>query len=180
MQNIGQISALIAAFGAIALVGVYAVIAGVPPTPPGRRLRQVVFSLLPEGDAVAGVVYDLGSGWGGLALGLARRHPGHAVRGVELSPLPWLASRVRAAVARAPGLSFQRGDFFKMPLGNAGLVVCYLFPAKMVRLEEKLARELAPGTPVLSLVFAFPTWTPARVLDAGDLYHSKVYLYRVP
>ena len=175
-----RFAALALALGAIAAVLLYTVIAGVPPTPPGRRLRRALFSLLPADGEIDGVIYDLGAGWGGLALGLAARYRGFAVRGVELSPLPWLAARLRAMVVRPENLAFQRGDFFKYPLGDAGLVVCYLFPAEMARLEEKLACELAPGTPVLSLVFAFPTWKAERVVDVGDLYHSRVYLYRAP
>ena len=37
-----------------------------------------------------GTVYDLGSGWGGMAFALARRYPGCRVTGFEVPPLPWV------------------------------------------------------------------------------------------
>jgi hypothetical protein len=45
-------------------------------------------------------IIDIGSGLGGLVLDLARRRPDCEVSGIELAPLPWLASRLRALAWR--------------------------------------------------------------------------------
>ena len=174
---IGQVAGLALALMAVLLVLVYTLWTGVPPTPSGPGLRAALFRCLP--DAAAGPVYELGSGWGGIALGLVARYPGVAVRAFELSPLPFAVSRLRRWMAGANDLLIGRSDLFHQPLNDAALVICYLFPGKMVRLREKLSRELAPGTLVFSLVFAIPGWTPVRVETARDLYRSKVYVYRV-
>ena len=48
-------------------------------------------------------IVDIGSGLGGLVLDLARAPPRlRRSSGIELAPLPWLASRLRAQLARQP------------------------------------------------------------------------------
>jgi len=56
------------------------------------------------------VIVDLGSGWGTLVVGLARAFPGASVQGLEMSPFPFLVSRLRTRglsnVALRWGISF--------------------------------------------------------------------------
>ncbi|RZA34866.1 MAG: class I SAM-dependent methyltransferase, partial [Lysobacteraceae bacterium] len=66
----------------------------VPYYPSSRRVWEAVAGLLPDRRPVR--VIDIGSGLGGLVLDLARRGPGIEATGIELAPLPWLASRLRA------------------------------------------------------------------------------------
>jgi tRNA1(Val) A37 N6-methylase TrmN6 len=55
-------------------------------------------------------IADIGSGLGGLVLDLARRRPDAQVDGIELAPLPWLVSRLRAKLSGSRA-RFLRGDY---------------------------------------------------------------------
>lgn len=156
----------------------YALRTGVPPMPTGPGTRRVMLRLLPA--AIDGTIYDLGSGWGGLARALARRYPDTPVVGIELSPLPWLFAAAMLRLRPLPNLRFRRADFLSAPLADAGAVAFYLMPAPVRQLTPKLEAELRPGTPVVSNGFAVPGWAPqATVLD-GDTGPSPVYRYAAP
>lgn len=158
-----------------ALILVYAVRTGVPPMPTGPTVRRAMFDFLP--DRVDGVVYDLGSGWGGMAVALAERYPDNRVIGIELSPLPWLWSRLRLGLQPRPNLTFKRADFLKQPLGDAGALTCYLMIGAMTPLAAKLARELKPGAVIVSNAFALRGWEPEKVAIVRDAGSAWVYRY---
>ena len=172
-----EIVTLIAALAVIALVFVYTLIIGNPPTPTSPRVRARLMAVLPP--LGSGSVFELGSGWGTLAFPLARRFPERPVIAVERAPVPWLASRLRLALAGPPNLKIERGDFLARPLDGAALVVCYLHAPAMARLKTKLEAELTPGCWVLSHTFRMAGWEPVRTEGAGDLYRTPVYLYRM-
>ena len=156
----------------------YSVRTGISPVPTTPRVAETLLAMAPE--IPPGTVYELGSGWGNLALALARRFPDRPVVAYELSPLPWLVSRLWLRLFPQPNLTLRRADFFKARLDQAALVVCYLYPGAMGRLAPKLERELAAGALVLSSCFAVPGWLPEASRRAGDQYGTKVFLYRMP
>lgn len=125
-------------------------------------------------------IYDLGSGGGTFALAIARRFPLCPVIGIENSPLPYYFSRLIQFLSGKSNLQFQRKDFFEVSLREADAIVCYLFSGAMQKLKSKLEQELQPGTIVISSTFAIPGWKPESAIDSKDLYHSKIYVYRVP
>jgi len=128
---------------------------------------------------ISGPVYELGSGWGGLAWVLAGRYPAAPVRGFEISLLPWAYSAVRLSFGGPQNLSFRLKDFNKADLSDAALVVCYLPGPAMDNLKPKLEAELKPGALVLSNTFALRGWEPIDVRTAPDVHASRVYLYEV-
>jgi len=67
---------------------------------------------------------------------------------------------------------------FNISLKTAEGVVCYLYPGAMQRLKEKFERELQPGAFVITNSFAIPDWVPEKVIEVGDLWRSKIFLYR--
>lgn len=160
-----------------ALILVYTLIVGISPMPTSPTVKAEMLAALPEN--LEGTVFELGSGWGTLAFPLAKRFPRCRVEAIELSPLPWLFSRLRHILDPLPNLVLHRGDFHKAPLGEAALVVCYIHPGGMEKLKPKLEAELLPGALVLCNTFAVPGWNPSSERVARDMYNSKVYLYRV-
>jgi hypothetical protein len=158
------------------LVLVYTLITGISPLPTMPRAKSAMLNLLPA--ELDGTIFELGSGWGTLAFPLARRYPRCRVVAYERSPLPWLVSRLCQGVWRLPNLTLIRGDFHGAGLGDAALVVCYLFPGGMRKLEPKLAEELSPGALVVSNFFRLPGWQPIDEHAIGDLHDSRIYLYR--
>jgi trans-aconitate methyltransferase len=138
---------------------------GVPPVPSSASERQDVCALLgalPKG----AMIYELGCGWGGLVRALAQRFPETRIVGVELSPLPLLIARVFAP----KNARIVRGDFLRMDLREADAVVCYLMFAPMKPLAEKFARELRPGTRVVSLAFWMREQKPVETRGNAALY----------
>ncbi|CAN7311920.1 class I SAM-dependent methyltransferase [Massilia sp. LjRoot122] len=123
----------------------------VPYYPSNRRVWEAVAALLPNKDPVR--VIDIGSGLGGLVLDLAQRRPGIEATGIELAPLPWLVSRLRARLGGSRA-RFIRGDYERLDFAGYDLVFAYLSPAAMGALWRKAAREMRPGSLLLSYEFA--------------------------
>jgi SAM-dependent methyltransferase len=125
-------------------------------------------------------VVDLGSGFGTLVLAVARRCPRSGVIGYEISPVPFLVSRLRIWLARLPNASVRYGDYFGAQLDGVDLVLCYLAHKPMPRLRDKLTKQLPPGAELICHTFAVPGWTPLETIRAPDLYHTPIYRYVRP
>jgi SAM-dependent methyltransferase len=139
----------------------------VPYYPSGRTAWQAVAEQLPQGRPVS--VIDIGSGLGGLVLDLARRRADLQATGIELAPLPWLASWLRARLANSRA-RFIRGDYAALDFGRYDAVFAYLSPAAMTALWHKARHEMRPGSMLMSYEFAIPDAPPTMSLylqDAG-------------
>lgn len=123
-------------------------------------------------------IYELGSGWGGVAFLLASHFPNSQVVAYEISPLPWMVSKMVQRLKKRPNLQLYKKDFFKESLESADLIYCYLCPKLMERLKPKLEKELKPDCRIISNTFSLPGWVPEGVIESDDLWHSKLYLYR--
>jgi trans-aconitate methyltransferase len=167
----------LAAAAACLLIVVYTAITGLMPVPTSRAARSAMLAALPP--EVRGTIVELGSGWGGLTLVLAERYPESRVFGYELSPLPWLTSRLRQTLARQSNLVLRRQDFFQVALADVSLAICFLFPGGMEQLKAKLQAELAPGALVVSNTHPVPGWEPTRILRVEDQFATRIYLYRM-
>ena len=144
--------------------------------PTNRRAKKALLALIPP--LKEGVIFELGSGFGTLAFSLAKQFPQKTVIGYEISPVPYFFSLITVKLLKINNLHFIRRDFLACSLENAALCVCYLSPKGMNQLERKFALELTDHAFVISNTFAFPKWTPERVSQVADLYHSKIFLYR--
>jgi hypothetical protein len=123
----------------------------VPYYPSGRRAWEAVAALLPPGRPL--YVIDIGSGLGGLVLDLAARRPESTFAGIELAPLPWLVSRLRALLAGRANARFVRGDYERLDLGDYDAVFAYLSPAAMGPLWRQASAQMRPGSLLLSYEF---------------------------
>jgi SAM-dependent methyltransferase len=106
------------------------------------------------------VVYDLGSGDGRIPIVAAQRYGARGV-GIEINPV-WVRN-ARAAAERlgvADRVSFRLEDLFATDLREATVVTLYLFPTVNEKLQPKLARELKPGTRVVSHEYRIGDWLP--------------------
>ncbi|MFC5479238.1 class I SAM-dependent methyltransferase [Massilia suwonensis] len=133
----------------------------VPYYPSGKSAWAAVAEQLPQGGRVS--VIDIGSGLGGLVLDLARR-PNVQATGIELAPLPWLASWLRARLTGSSAV-FIRGDYESLDFGAYDAVFAYLSPAVMTALWRKAKREMRPGSMLMSYEF-----TVSEVLPSMSLY----------
>lgn len=165
---------LVAALAASGVTLAYAVTLGVPPVPARRTEVDAALELLQAESLSHGArVVELGAGWGGLALRVARALPHVQVVGYELSPLPYLVARLRAS--RVLNCNVYRRDFHRVDLGEADAITAFLMMRPMERLEAKFDRELAAGTPVVAIGFQMRGRAARKTRCGGD-----VALYRWP
>jgi hypothetical protein len=132
----------------------------VPFYPSSPLVWNAVAQLLP-GHPVC--LIDIGSGLGGLVLALARKRPDSVFVGIELAPLPWLFSCLRARLAGSAA-RFVRGDYELLDFSDYDVVFAYLSPAAMEALWRKAQREMRPGTMLLSYEFLINTKAPDQVI----------------
>lgn len=152
---------------------------GVSPMPTVPRVRRAMLDHMPDG--VTGTILEIGSGWGGIAVALAKKYPDAKVIGLERSPAPLLISRLRRLLH--PGLknlSFVNMDFFDYDMKDVDVIACYLSNPHMAKLEPKFSAELKPGALVVSSTFYMPDWKPETVETIEGLYDTKIYVYRAP
>jgi hypothetical protein len=163
--------------GMIGMTILYSYLYGITPTPTSTKVKNQLLSMLPAMENIE--IVELGSGWGTLAFTLARRFPTCQVIGYEISPFPYLVSKMISYGIALSNLSIKRQDFFQISLNNASLIVCYLYPEAMQRLKIKFEQELAPNTYIITHTFAVPGWTPIHFKRAQDLYQTPIYLYQM-
>lgn len=148
----------------------------VPFYPSGPAAWEAVAGLLPQDRPVRFI--DIGSGLGGLVLNLAARRPESDFVGIELAPLPWLASLLRKRLVRSQG-RFVRGDYGRLDFAHYDVVFAYLSPAAMPGLWQKASAEMRPGTLLLSYEFPVPGVTP-DITVTPEPSGTALYGWRIP
>jgi hypothetical protein len=125
----------------------------------------------------------VGSGWGTLALYLARHCPDWQITGIENSLVPLGVSQLYLRLLAlikdksVKKLSFTHGDIYAYPYVNTDLLVCYLYPGAMKQLNEILDQRRSTDMRIISVCFALPSRKPVSVITCPDLYRTKVYIY---
>jgi len=137
----------------------------VPFYPSNPTVWAVVSALLPADKTIRFV--DIGSGFGGLVLKLAAQRQKCTVTGIELAPLPWLASFLRARLRGSRG-HFVRGDYNKLDFAKFDVVFAYLSPAAMPALWQKAKSEMRFGSLLLSYEFPVPDMKPQVAYVCGS------------
>jgi hypothetical protein len=125
----------------------------VPFYPSHPAVRQAVADLLPTGRSLRFI--DIGSGFGGMALYLAALRQSDTFAGIEIAPLPWLASWLRARLTHSAA-RFVRGDYMHLNFAGYDVVYAYLSPAAMPALWEKAHSEMRTGCLLISYEFPIP------------------------
>jgi predicted RNA methylase len=117
------------------------------------------------------VVYDLGSGDGRIILTATREFGARSV-GIEANPFWVCWTRLLLIMYRVKHVRVVWGNFFHRDLQEANVVTMYLLQETNEKLQQKLEKELQPGTRVVSHTFTFPKWNPEEM-------ESGLYLYRI-
>jgi ribosomal protein L11 methylase PrmA len=132
---------------------------------------------------------DLGSGDGRLVIAAVAKHKARGAAGIEIDPDLVKLARDQAKKADVGDrVTFVAGDLFVADVERATVVTLYLLPGMLAKVEAKLARELKPGTRVVSHDYPLPSWKPVEVItfDALEkiaitgLPRTVLWLYRVP
>lgn len=125
----------------------------VPYYPSHPAVRQAMANLLPAKGPIRFI--DIGSGFGGMTLYLAALRQDGMFAGIEIAPLPWLVSRLRARWRRSAA-QFIHGDYESLDFADYDVVYAYLSPAAMPALWEKVHREMRTGCVLISYEFPIP------------------------
>jgi len=107
-------------------------------------------------------VIDLGSGDGRIVLTAAQRY---SARGFGVDIDPELVKQSNAEAEKrglAARVTFREQDVLQAQIGEATVVTLYLLPGMMQQLQAKFAKELKPGTRIVSHDFPFGDWKPDR------------------
>lgn len=108
-------------------------------------------------------VLDIGSGLGDVSMFLSRQRPQDQIDGIEIAPLPWLISAIRATFS-GRRTKFTLGDYRQMDFSQLDVVFAYLSPAVMADVWQKVHAEMLPGSLFISSEFQVPDITPARIV----------------
>lgn len=140
--------------------------AGWQPTSQAQLAAAARLLDLRQGDEV----YDLGSGFGRAVIYFAKNCGASAV-GVEIDPLRRL---VTIWGAKRQGVSAKvtvvRGNLIDVDLRQASKVFFFLTPLLMRKVQDKVGREMAPGSLVVSVDHRFPDWKPVETVSNVHLY----------
>ena len=120
---------------------------------------------------------DIGSGLGDLSMYIAQRRPNDTVEGIEIAPLPWLISKVRAGM-QGSSVAFTMGNYEALNFAEYDIVFAYLSPAAMPNLWLKAKQEMGKGSLLISLEFEIPDALPNQIIHTGQST-PKLYVWRM-
>lgn len=120
---------------------------------------------------------DLGSG-NGRTLILANKKFGAVAIGFEISPFPYLVSKIRTLGNKNIKVYF--GDFKKAEklLASADIVYVYLLNSVLDKIEDWLFENIGKNTKIISLAFKFKNHQSIKSISTINLgRETKIYLY---
>ena len=141
----------------------------VPYFPSRTSIIPHLLKYIPQQESIKFI--DIGSGMGGLLIKLAQERENSHFFGFEIAPLPWLISTLRAIFLKSK-VKFHLGDYQRLDLSEFDVVFCYLSPAVMSRLWEKVEHEMKAGSIFFSYEFVVPSKSPDLLIkiDASDKF----------
>jgi hypothetical protein len=133
----------------------------IPPVPTRKKEEDLIFKManLKPGE----VFYDLGAGEGKLVKRALAEYKAKAW-GWELNPPVWFLGWLKTR-------RMNLGDLWQAPVEHADVVVTFLMPSVMRRVEQEIWPKLKPGARLISNAFALPGVTPTKT-------EGWVYLYQ--
>lgn len=147
------------------------------PTPKDRGRKMLQLAKLKPREKL----YDLGCGDGRLIHIASMEQKANAV-GLEFSPLiyalAWLVYPYYWLKGSQAKIRFR--NFYAVDLSDADVVVCYLLPHSMKKLQRKFEKELKKGARVISYAFPILDWTPIhREPRNRKKNYGPIWVYRI-
>jgi len=136
------------------------------PTPWREVRRMLMMAQIQPGECLI----DIGSGDGRLVFAAAAA--GARGVGIEINPILYVWSVLKAKVKCQPRAKFLRKNLWQVNLAPADVLTIYCLPDKMERLRQKVKEEMRPGARVVVYAFPFSDWQYAEK-------DGKVYTYVV-
>lgn len=118
--------------------------------------------------------YDLGCG-NGRSLIIAEKEFGANATGFELSPHHYLISKLKCFFLNKKAKVFWK-NFYKINLSEADVIFCFLTPRALLKLSEKMKKELKPGARVVIYSSLLPGWDDKKSSEL-EIKNFKLFLY---
>ena len=146
------------------------------PTPHNVVAQMLHLAQVRSGD----VVYDLGCGDGRIVIAAVKEKGAPGVC-VDIDPERIREARANAAAAGVlDRIRFLEQDLFAPGIGEAAVVVLFLWPEVNLNLRPKLWRELRRGTRVVSYVHHMGDWEPQQTMAVQGRYgERRLYLWTI-
>ncbi|MBD9482734.1 class I SAM-dependent methyltransferase [Pseudomonas sp. PDM14] len=119
---------------------------------------------------------DLGCGLGGTLVQLARDYPQARLVGVETAPLVFLCAWLRCLPRRNCQVRYR--SLWHEDLAPYDVAYCFLSPAPMGRLWQKVQTQMRPGSLLISNTFAIPDVPADEVIELDDWRDSRLLIWR--
>ncbi len=152
----------------------------VPFYPSRKIVHEQVAELVPQDQPIR--MIDIGSGLGDLVMHVAKHRSvlqdtESEIVGIEIAPLPWLISKVRAYLKRS-NAQFKLGNYETLNFADFDVVFAYLSPAAMTALWQKAHLEMRKGSLLMSYEFEIvgvkPTFKISGMNGSPVLYVWKM------
>jgi len=136
---------------------------------------EVVKKVLDSVDLVQiNKIYELGSGRAGFLKAARTKFSNVNLIGIENSFWPYFISCIQSA-CQGLRIEFKKKNLFKIDVGEADLIYCYLNQKMMNKLAKKFRAECRAGATIVSYKFSLPNWTAEKILEANG---EKIYFYK--
>lgn len=145
----------------LGLLFVPALLGHVPYFPSKSTVTDALAKELVDGSTLHFI--DLGCGFSGTILSLAARFPNGHFTGIEISPLAFAISSLRARCARQKNVRIRYQNLWDVSLKEYSVIYAFLSPKVMDRIWKKVQNEVQPGSLFISNSFPAPADEEAQI-----------------
>ena len=163
------------------LIFLPALFSRVPYFPTSKKMERALLTELPKDQSFTFI--DLGCGFAGTLINLARANSSGRYLGVELSPLCFLIAWCRTALFQTfnpdSAVKIRFGNIFTTPLDQIDFIYCFLSPAPMSALWSRICKVAPEGS--IFLVNSFPVegLQPEKIVEVADGRNAVLFRYKV-
>lgn len=141
--------------------------------PTKRENYELIISLINLKEGM--IFYDLGSGTGDFLFYLAKKYDKVKFRGIEVSPILYLYSKIKSRSYKNVEIYF--GNLFHFDISEADVIYVFLHQKMLKKLKEKITREAKKETLVIVGGWPFEGIKPLKTTQRESTTPYYLYLF---